>query len=299
MDNNRVITLANLKQWLENEPNFTIDQWKELLKIANNVCMITIDEHDDAAEDVVVATGFHMGNGWIMTNYHNIFEETFQVDKATFDFGDFKIQRKKRSFICPDFRNANPDVTESSRKDLALIFIEEGIPQLKTGLHGINVFADAPQKDDPVCLIHFGTSETTDPFPMQFSVGIITDSDGYRDKARTNRLIRHNAYCPPGSSGGPLLVFKDGSWTVCAVHHAGTDDNTSGAALLHKGDNWIQSTVNAATSAMQISSGGLTISWLEERNVQFTRNNIRLFLNREVTKLPEEHKLNLSNVEII
>lgn len=302
MDNNRVITLANLRQRLENEldNNFTIDQWRELLKIANNVCMITIGEHDDDAEDDV-ATGFYVGGGWIMTNYHTIFDETFHVHEATFHFQNFSIQRKKRSFICPDFRNASADVTDTPRKDLALIFIEEGIPQLNTGLHVIDSIKDEPDIGNPVCLIHFGNSEAMDPFPMQFSVGEIIDNDEYRDQARTNRLIRHSAYCPNGSSGAPLLVFINGRFIVCAVHHAGTDDNMLGAALLHNGSNWIQSTVIAASEVVQGRSGSVdqAISWLRGRNVEFSQNNIRLFLKREVTKLPEEHELNLSNLEII
>lgn len=313
MDNNRVVTLANLRQRLEDghnelelDNNFTIAQWTELLGIVNNVCKITIGDPNDADAEYYVATGFYFGNGWIVTNYHNIFDETFEVHEVTFHFQDFVIQKKKRSFICPDFTNASADVTDTPRKDLALIYIEEGIPQLNQGLHNIDL-SDVPDVGIPVCLIHFGVredGEAIDPDPMQFSVGEITANDEYRDEARTNRLVRHNAYCPPGSSGAPLLTFINDRITVCAVHHAGSDDNRSGAALLCKRFHWIQSTLTAAPEVVQGRSGMYqtieqTMSWLSDRNVKLREQNMLLCLKREVTRLPENHECNLSNLKII
>jgi hypothetical protein len=246
-------------------------------------------------------TGFHFGGGWVMTNKHVIVDddkaiETFRVSEAIFEFPGIEkpIPAKRRSFFCTQFENWNEDVGKSTRKDLALMYVPEllNLPKSVLGLY--NIYPDTqdehPAKDERVYLIHYGGNEEE-----QFSFGQITKIGTRHTEAEFKCYYMHNAYCPDGSSGAPLLWFNRlGHLVLCAVHFVGTEDDSRGVALPYRRHHWIADTMSFAPTIVSNTINSLkTLS--EETNSSDLSDSASKHMNEVCkslsTKAVEKHIL--------
>jgi hypothetical protein len=226
------------------------EQRNKLVNAANSVCKIEV-----AVCEEWTGTGFHLGGGWVMTNYHVIVddeakEETFRVSEASFKFPGIAetITAKRRPFICTRFEKWNEDAKgRSTRKDLALIYVpellEKNSPVLGLYNYLENVEDEYPPIGQEVCLLHYGGSGEE-----QFSFGRITKTDAIHAEEEWKNFYVHNAYCPDGSSGAPLLWFNEnGDLVPCGVNYMGPENNEVGHALPFRRRHWICDTVTFAS----------------------------------------------------
>ena len=243
------------------------DQRKPLFEIGRSVCCIEKRVCGNGPF-IPIGTGFHVGGGWIMSNQHVICdsdEESSDASVLRFAFPDRIIDPAPRNVIFSYFQD--PDDTTAvndSKKDLALIFVEE-ITGGETRIPGlVNVFQKPAKEADRVFLIHYGDGvedygdgDEDKRRPQQFSVSDNKLCFNVENK-KGNRFSVHTAHGRPGSSGAPLLVFDEQQhkFLVAAVHYAGPAwgkmIDSPGYALWYAKSEWIGNTVYIASMAVRI-----------------------------------------------
>lgn len=240
------LTRNELRRRLADQPD-TVGE--ELLEFSKGVCKIVIPIREDPF-DTYHGTGFHLGNKFIMTAFHNMVDRAtleFKVHQAKFYFPEVDYtQAQRRGFLCTEFPAPRMLVPNSPRKDLAIIHVPEVATDAVPALHSIDYQPPNVRDNGPICLIHYGDDNS-----LQFSFGRITNELAHRgdEEGLENWYYSHNALGPPGSSGGPLVRYdaRRGKLSICGVHHASAEPNyVNGEALLFQGEHWIQSTVSLA-----------------------------------------------------
>lgn len=263
-----------------------------LFDVGKNVCQIKNPQGQG------VGTGFHLGGGWIMTALHVISDESMRaehVSEASFHFpAKPEIGAISRTCIFSNFRDAPvyPHPSQNIVKDLALIYVQELLqPEYNTITGLVNAFQEPPQPGNRVYLVHFGGIDGGgDQTPQQFSVnGSVILEQEVNLSLSGNRYSTHNAYCRPGSSGAPLLVFrkKTKKFLLAGVHFAG--GKSTGYALWLCGKHWLQGTINVASNIVaKIMGDDLEDSFFEKHLIETYENlqkdlqtqNLRVIVNK-------------------
>lgn len=225
-----------------------------LFEVGNSVCEIKNPGKR--------GSGFHLGAGWIMTALHVVSKDGAMraeyVSESSFHFPNQPpIEAKSRPCIFSNFRGAcAKDPLKDTVKDIALIYVSVLDPSQPADEHItikglVNPHQEPPQAGDHVYLVHFGDIDETveGEVPQQFSVNNNVVPKQRRKHRSRNRYCKHNTHCPPGSSGAPLLVWREDKFLLGGVLFAGSakDGLSTGYALWFTHENWLQKTVSVTS----------------------------------------------------
>jgi len=253
--------------------DISMDQWKELLKTGDSVCRIDIK--DESGMFSPIGTGFHLGNGWVITNQHVIdFKEDGKSCASIVRFvfpRDIIFPPAPRNVAFSYFQDPHgTKAIDDSKKDLALICVEEirSCAEIIRPLIDI-IFAKPANDGERVFLIHYGDGvEDKQNPPQQFSVSDNEVCLTHKNE-HGNIFSVHTAHSRPGSSGAPLLVFNEDQkkFLVAGVHYAGPElaeiIDSPGFALWYNyfGDNnWRQITKVVASYSEDICQLATTLA---------------------------------------
>ncbi|KAI3656567.1 hypothetical protein MP638_000553 [Amoeboaphelidium occidentale] len=303
----RTVTRAALEGQVSNPQNddgrfggLTTNQLRKLLDVGKSVCTIARVSADGTQQQV--GTGWHLGNGWIMSCQHVICElneDSSDAHQLRFSFPDRSIGISPRVCIFAHFED--PPATHYLQEighDLALVQlfkdskiiqqVFEGIP----GLGGVD-FREALVGEQLVSC-HHGSAlvamEATGLHPQQFSisgartVAFITNPHGIR-------LLIHSGHSYPLASGSPILIWEKSKWIVTAVSFAGQngwiDVPSFGVSAQGGKKSWLQRTVFAASEIPVMYrneyqlAGGTAAGVCQNLNSDLRENLMRVRIPRQ------------------
>lgn len=259
------------------------DQRSKLLEVGTSVCWIRIPLRGSG-------TGWHLGNGWVVTNTHVICGkgQNSSASSATFVFPGLEVEAAARTVLFTK-REARSNIPYNDMQvDLALIYVPEIVGKIGP-LH--DVWQRPANDKERVYLIHYGDGfdeKNQSSRPQQFSV---CDNVAllHVENAHGCVFTVHSAHSRPGSSGAPLLIYEeprddgDGKFLVAGVNYCGTEssilDSPSFALWFH-GKHWLQDTIFA-------TSVGTLKSQIDAVKLLQTRNDIEL-LDSAINQLNDQ-----------
>ncbi|KAL9968154.1 hypothetical protein ACROYT_G026492, partial [Oculina patagonica] len=227
-------------------------------KVDNAVCLIRGETYDEENKLVgYKGTGFHYGNGWIMTVAHNFQDDNEKNEKTHSILSDARFEvefdiegqkytfekQKRMAFVHhlqpgddPDYKNKDIAMVKLGKQweygrpteDFSEWEIEEDnklFKQMKADQFSLaEIGPPTPNKGEPVYTAHYGGDDNEKKYEEGTSK--ILDIKGPTDHlVPMLHLEKKRGVMPEGASGCPIMIEREGKYRLVGLHFSGDEDD--------------------------------------------------------------------------